>query len=201
MIRARLSWAALPYMAVAAGMIFLRSAWAALIGFHLAMLPLLLPGRQTPPLPLASVSLRRLLPVALTGLVAGLLAWLLWPWLRLPPDLSVRLALGGSSGWLIVAYFSLANPVLEEFYWRGRLGSASSILQPVDFLYAGYHLLVVGLFLSPAWNLAIFVILVAVSWAWRQLTRRFQSLLPAVLCHMLADFSLILVVAQKAIHL
>ena len=75
MLSPRLAWVVLPYCAVLFGMLILRSAWGALIGFHLALLPLLLPRRQrTHPL-FTPVSWQILLPIALAGLLAGLGLW------------------------------------------------------------------------------------------------------------------------------
>lgn len=176
-----------------------------MIGFHLALFPLLLPAppRKTHPL-LAPVSWRLLLPFALTGLSAGIGLWILWPWLGIAEDFPARITALGlvKTGWLpFVMYFSTVNPFLEEIYWRGRLGSDSIFPRPVDFLYAGYHLLIVSLFVRAPWVVFSFVLLVLVSWLWRQISHRTGSLLPAALFHLLADFSLLMVIFTKAVSL
>ncbi len=179
----------------------LRSAWGALIGFHLALAPLLLSNRErTHPL-LAPVSLRILLPVAFTGLLAGLGLWIAWPLTGIPADYPARIVALGLRGdnWLpFIAYFTLVNPFLEEIYWRGIFGSDSRLPQPVDFLFAGYHVIIMALFASPLWSLIGFLILAGAGWLWRQVSRHAKSLLPAALFHMLADFSILVVLYLKA---
>jgi membrane protease YdiL (CAAX protease family) len=201
MLNPRLAWAILPYCGVCFGMLTLRSAWGALIGFHLGLLPLLLSQRKrTHPL-LAPVSPRILLPVALTGLAAGLGLWLAWPLAGIPADYPARVAALGlrENTWPpFIAYFTLVNPWLEETYWRGILGSDSRWLQPVDFLFAGFHIVIMALFAAPAWTLLGFSILTGAGWLWRQAARRANSLLPAALFHLLADFSILVVLYLKA---
>jgi hypothetical protein len=198
----RLGWAILPYLAVFLGMMTLRSAWGALVGFHLTLLPHLVAHRQIfSPRFLAPVSKSILLPVAVAGLSAGLGLWLTWPYAGLPADFSARVSALGLSGsaWLpFIAYFTLVNPWLEEACWRDVLGSPLPYPAPVDFLFSGYHLIILGLFVSPAWMLVAFVILAAASWFWRQVSRYTGSLMPAVLSHMLADFSILMVLYFKS---
>ena len=202
MDKTRLWWAILPYLAVFFGMMILRSAWGALIGFHLTLLPLLITRRQIiSPRFLSPVSMKLLLPVAATGLSAGLGLWLLWPSVGIPADFPARLAALGLSGLIwpfFIAYFTLVNPWLEEAYWRDVLASSSAYPALVDFLFAGYHLIILGLFVSPAWMLFAFVILTAAGWSWRQVSRYTGSLLPAALSHLLADFSILMVLYLKA---
>jgi hypothetical protein len=198
----RLGWVILPYLAVFLGMMIWRSAWAALVGFHLALLPLLIARRQMiSPRFLAPVPKRILLPVAAAGLSAGLGLWLIWSSAGLSADYSARVAALGLSGfiWLsFIAYFTLVNPWLEEVYWRDLLTSPSPYPALVDFLFAGYHLIILSLFVNPAWMLLAFVILAMASWLWRQVSRYTGSLMPAVLSHMLADFSILMVLYFKS---
>ena len=198
----RLGWVILPYLAVFLGMITLRSAWSALIGFHLTLLPLLVTHRQTiSPRFHAPVSKGILLPVAVDGLFAGLGLWLIWSFAGLPADFPARVAALGLSGpiWLpFIVYFTLVNPWLEEAYWREVLTSPSSYLAPIDFLFAGYHLIILSLFVSPVWMVFAFAILSVASWSWRQVSRYTGSLMPAVLSHMLADFSILMVLYFKS---
>lgn len=182
-------------------MMTLRSAWGALIGFHLALLPLLLSNRRQTRLLLAPVSMRFLLPFALLGLAAGLGLWLAWPLTGIPADYPAHVeALGlRRETWLpFIAYFTLVNPFLEETYWRGILGSDSRLPQPVDFLFAGYHVVIMALFATPLWVFIGFLILAGAGWLWRQAVCWASSLLPAALFHMLADFSILVVLYLKA---
>lgn len=192
----------LPYAAVYVGMVTLQSAWGALLGFHLALLPALTRNWAQAPLRLLPVSWRLTTLVALTGLVAGLGLWWLWPSLGIQADYPARVAALGLSGfiWLpFMAYFTLVNPLLEEAYWRGLLGSPSYFLRPVDFLFAGYHLLILALFVHWPFLLLAVGILALASWFWRQVSRSTGSLLPVVLAHALADLSILVVLYLKAI--
>lgn len=196
----RFAWVILPYFAIFFGMLTLRSAWGALIGFHLGLLPLLLTNREWMRLLLAPVSMRFLIPFALLGLTAGLGLWLAWPLTDIPPDYPARVESLGlrEDTWLpFIAYFILVNPFLEEIYWRGILGSDSRLPQPVDFLFAGYHLVILALFVTPLWVLIGFFILAGAGWLWRQVSRRANSLLPAALFHALADLSILGVLYLK----
>lgn len=199
----RFAWVILPYLAVVFGILTLQSAWGALIGFHLALAPLLLSNRTRIWLLLAPVSMRFLLPFALLGLMAGFGLWLAWPLTGIPADYPARVESLGLHGetWLpFIAYFTIINPFLEEPYWRGILGSNSRLPQPVDFLFAGYHVFILALFASPLWVLVGFLILAGAGWLWRQAARHTNSLLPAVLFHALADFSILLVLYLKAME-
>jgi len=197
-----LGWVVLAYLAVFLGLFLLRNAWCALVGFHLTLLPLLAPRwRMILPRFLAPVSIRILLPVAAAGLSAGLGLWLVWPYAGIPADYPARVAALGLTGaiWLpFIAYFTLVNPFLEEACWRDALASPSPWPAPVDFLFAGYHLIILAPFARPVWMLAAFVLLAIAGWLWRWVSRYTDSLMPAALSHMLADFSILLVLYVKS---
>ncbi len=197
-----LGWVILPYLTVWAGMSLWSSAWGALIGFHLTLLPVILPEWRTLPTRFRPpVSKKWLLPVALTGLLAGLGLWLIWPWAGLSTGYSAGVAALGLTGfiWLPFSfYFTLINPWLEEAYWRQAFTSPSRWPAPVDFLFAGYHLFILRLFVSLPWQALAFGILVLAGWFWRQVSRYTGSLLPAALSHLLADGSILLVLYLKA---
>lgn len=191
----------LPYLAVFAGMSLLGNAWGALAGFYLSLLPLLLAEADQVRRFFTPVSFRILLPIALAGLAGGLGLWLVWPMAGLPPDFPARLERLGlrCADWpLFLACFALLNPFLEEWYWRGALGSNLPLPQPVDFLYAGYHVSILALFAAPGWVLVAFLLLAGAGWFWRQTVRMTGSLLPAALSHLLADASILIVLHWKA---
>lgn len=197
----RWGWVLLPYLAVFAGMTLLENAWVALIGFHLSLLPLLLAQAGQVRRFFIPVSFRLLLPVSLAGLAGGLGLWLVWPLAGLPLDFPAqveRLGLRCADWPLFLACFALLNPFLEEWYWRGALGSDSPRPQPVDFLYAGYHISILARFAAPGWVLIGFLLLAGAGWFWRQTARLTGSLLPAALSHLLADASLLIVLYWKA---
>ena len=83
------------------------------------------------------------------------------------------------------------NPVLEEWYWRGVLGSPSRMPTPNDAAFAGYHVLVLAVFVPWPWALAVAVVLVGAAWLWRQLVARHGGLVIPVVTHAVADLSVI----------
>jgi membrane protease YdiL (CAAX protease family) len=196
-------WVLVPYLCVFFGMLMWRSAWGALIGFHVGLLPVLLPRwRGIYPKFLSPVSKKTLIFIAQTGILGGLGLWLLWPYTGISSGFPAQLAALGLSGWVwlpFIVYFTLVNPWLEEAYWRNALDSSSRYPAPVDFLFAGYHLIILCLFVNLAWMLFAFVVLVMAGWFWRQVSRYTGSLLPAVFSHMLADLSLLIVLRGFAV--
>jgi membrane protease YdiL (CAAX protease family) len=196
-------WVILPYLFVFLGIISLRSAWGALIGFHFGLLPvLILRWRTLSSLFFIGVSKNMLLCAALFGLSAGTGFWLIWPYTGLLSGFSDKLAAIGLSGrvWVpFILYFALVNPWLEEAYWRNVFGSPSRYPTVADFLFAGYHLIIINMFAGLAWIVFAFVVLVLAGWFWRQISRYTGSLLPAVFSHMLADLSLLVVIYNFSI--
>ncbi len=132
------------------------------------------------------------------GFGGGVVLYLLAPLagidsLMIGPVLS-RLGLQGGSWLLFVFYHSLVNPWFEEVFWRGRLGCDHK--RPVlnDVFFAGYHILVLVLFLDWIWILLAAVILTLAGWLWRQMRQQRQGLLLPVISHMSADASIMAVV-------
>jgi hypothetical protein len=159
-----------PYLAVLLGMVVLHNAWLAVLLYH-ALILVTAKGHWR---------LTRLrqgwhavgwLGIALSA-AAGPLIYFMWPWIG-----GEGIALGG---WLesyglsrrafliLLPYFSLAHPVLEELHWSAlrRDGEFPPWLAHIAF--AGYHLVVLGTLVSPVWLPIVFVTLSMSSclWAW-----------------------------------
>jgi len=191
----------LPYLAVGLGMFWFRNAWAALLGFHLAIiLSLLIAGSSVPLRTLFQSTNFRwvLLSLAFSG-SGGLILYLFWSTLGITSDLSGHVGSLGlnSSNWIaFIAYFSLVNPFIEEYFWRGYLGSPAKGPYLSDFIYAGFHaLILVGN--VPAGSIVFsLIVLVLAGWFWRQVARQDNGLLAPVLGHIAVDFT-ILVVAYR----
>ncbi len=189
----------LPYLAVWLGLFFFKSAWLALVGFHIAILLSLLTLRSTLPLEILfkSKSVRWILFSVLFCSTSGVGLYFLWDVFGVTSDLPDQLqALGlNSISWFpFIAYFSLVNPFVEEYFWRGVLGSATKKLYVGDLIYASYHAMILWGRVHPFFILFAVIILVSAGWLWRQMLRKDNGLLAAVLGHMAADFSILLTI-------
>jgi hypothetical protein len=190
----------LPYIAVVAGVHLFNNAWLALLGFHASILIMLAIVRPNIPVSVLfkSKSPKWILISVLVCSTSGIGLYLLWNMFAIAPDLPAQLGtmgLSSSTSWLaFIAYFSLVNPLIEEYFWRGYLGSNSKKLYLGDAVYAGYHALVLWGKVHPLIILLALMILTSVGWFWRQISREDEGLLAAVLGHMAADFSILFAV-------
>jgi membrane protease YdiL (CAAX protease family) len=191
--------AILPYLAVAIGLFWVRHAFLTLLGFHLAILFSLRLGKAAVPLDifLKSKDVRWVILSILFCGSSGISLYFLWSYFGLTDDLSGQMAALGltRSTWTpFITYFVLVNPLLEEYFWRGFLGSPTRGLYPSDFLYAGFHGLILMNRIQPGAVLYSLAVLVLAGWFWRQLARANQGLLAPVLGHMAADLTLLVAV-------
>jgi membrane protease YdiL (CAAX protease family) len=95
---------------------------------------------------------------------------------------------------VFIAYFSLVNPFIEEYFWRGVLGDNSKKPTLGDFIYAGYHTIILWGKVNPFSILFAVTILTSAGWLWRQIAREDDGLLAPVLGHMAADFTILLTI-------
>ena len=152
-----------------------------------------------------SVSLKSLL----TGFDGKTLLWLsilclsvwplllyMWPILSLPDmNLSYQLQEWGFTGhWVIVfiLYSISIHPILEETFWRELMPDHFIS----DILFAGFHVLVMVLFLKPVWVLVGFFTLVIASTLWRSCKTRLEGILVPVLSHAVADLAIVIAVVM-----
>jgi membrane protease YdiL (CAAX protease family) len=189
------------YLAVWAGLFLFKSAWLTLIAFHVFILIALVVIRPRTPINslFKSNSLKLVLISLLVCSTSGIGLYFFWNQLGVAPNLPAQLKSFGlnSSSWVpFIAYFSLVNPFIEEYFWRGVLGSDTKKLSLVDPAYAGYHVLILLGKVHPVSIFLAFAILVSAGWLWRQISRESGGLLAAVLGHMIADFSILMVVFQ-----
>ncbi|MBE0681943.1 MAG: CPBP family intramembrane metalloprotease [Anaerolineales bacterium] len=187
------------YLAVWAGLFLFRSAWAALLGFHAAILLALAVVRPAIPINILfkSKSSKRILYSVLFCSTSGIGLYFLWNMFGIADDLPAQLESIGltSSSWpSFIAYFSLVNPWLEEYYWRGVLGSDVKNVHIIDPVYSGYHALVLWGKVHPLSILFAVIIITSAGWLWRQMVRSNRGLLAAVFGHMAADFSILLTI-------
>ncbi len=189
----------LAYLAVGVGIFLFHSAWGALAGFHAAVLLLLLIARPNIPIAVLLKSTKIkwiLLSILLCG-SSGVGLYYLWGIFGFADDLSSQVqALGlTSSTWIpFIAYFTLVNPFVEEYFWRGYLGSDTKMPHVSDFVYSGFHALVlVGKVQTGSVVFGLSMLALA-GWFWRQVAREDRGLLASVLGHMAADFTILLAV-------
>ena len=194
----------LPYLAVGIGLFWFKNAWAALLGFHLAILLSVLLGRSRVPIRILFQSHRLRwigLSLFLSGSV-GIFLYFFWSVFGVASDLSTHVAALGlnSSNWILfITYFSLVNPFMEEYFWRGYLGSSTKRLYLSDFIYAGFHAMILAGSLPVTSIVTSLTILVLAGWFWRQLAREDSGLLAPVLGHMAADFAILVTIYRMSL--
>ena len=189
----------LAYLAVAFGLFSFHSAWGALLGFHAAILASLFIAKPNIPVKVLfkSTNIKWIIPSIVLCGSSGVALYFLWRYFGVSDDLSAQLtALGlNVSDWLLfIAYFASINPFVEEYFWRGYLGSPSKSPQISDFLYAGYHALILINKAQTGLILLAVMLLALAGWFWRQIAREDQGLLAPVLSHMAADFTILMAV-------
>lgn len=189
----------MPYLAVWLGLYIFHSGWIAIFLYHAVIIALVTmakawPGREAfrTNTPMWKIAL-----FGLAGCSAGVLVYFLWPFLNFSSSLGEVLLRWGltPNAWpFFIAYSALVNPWLEEIYWRGWLGSAAKRLILHDFIFGGFHLVVLAPFLSLFWLTIALLALTFSGWIWRQVDRVEKSMLATSLFHMAADVSILLVV-------
>ena len=118
----------LPYLAVGIGLFWVHNAWITLLGFHLGILISLFLAKPKLPINILLKSNHIqwvVLSILLCG-SSGVSLYLLRPSFGIVSDLPAQLESFGLTRalWpLFIAYFVLVNPLLEEYFWRGYLGS------------------------------------------------------------------------------
>ncbi|MFT3890429.1 MAG: CPBP family intramembrane metalloprotease [Anaerolineales bacterium] len=195
---------AMAYLAVGLGLFLFHNAFSALMGFHIAIILSLLIAKPKVPLSILwkSTNIKwTLLSILLCG-SSGVMLYFTWD--RFGPVSDLHSQVKGfdlnSSTWIpFIVYFTLVNPFVEEYFWRGYLGSDTKSLHISDFLYSGFHGLILFGKVRPSSILLSLTLLVLVGWFWRQLYREDKGLLAPVLGHMAADFTILLAVYNMTV--
>ncbi len=193
------------YAAIYLGIFYLQNAWAALLGFHFSLIAGILLSKPT--FPVSALFKGKITKWSIASLLicgmSGILLYFLWDYFKIFPNLPNELAslgLSNTTEWMLfIAYFTGINPFIEEYFWRGHLGSDAKGFHYIDFLYAGYHLLVLYGKVHPFSMIFAFVVLSLAGWFWRQIAREGKGLLIPVLGHALADFTILMAVYMKSV--
>lgn len=193
------------YLTIAIGLFWVRSAWAALLGFHVAIISSLLLARPNIPISFL-LRIQEIKWVVLSILLcgsSGISLYFLWSYFGIAVDLSAQLKAIGltASTWpSFIAYFVLVNPFVEEYFWRGFLGSTIQSVSVYDAIYAGYHVLILIGKVHYASIVFAFALLTLASWFWRQITYKGGGLLAPVLGHMAADLTVLWTISWMSSH-
>lgn len=190
---------ALIYLAVGIGIFLFHNAWGALVGFHLAIIFSLLIAKPNIPITVLFKSTNFkwiLISILLCG-SSGVSLYFLWDKFGPANNLTTQVkALGlNSTTWLpFIAYFVLVNPFVEEYFWRGYLGSQTKGPHVSDFLYAGFHALILINKMQTYSIIFAVISLTLAGWLWRQIAREDHGLLAPLLGHMAADLTILMAV-------
>jgi hypothetical protein len=181
-----------PYIAVLVFWCLLSSAWLAVLAYHAQILFWLRAGQSERRRP----ARRRRLLLALPATLVGPLLYGLLPCMTdtaLPAWLANH-HLSGLSFALMIPYFGLVHPLLEQRHWA-PLRESTPLAHP---LFAGYHILVLHSLLALPWLLVCFAVLTGASVAWQQMARRSGSLAGPVASHVLADVGVVVAAWLRA---
>jgi hypothetical protein len=194
----------LPYLAVAIGIFWVRNALVALLSFHIAIILSILLARSqvSVSILLKSKDIRWVILNLLVCGSSGVSLYFFWSYFEVIGDISAHIESFGltSATWpIFITYFVLVNPLVEEYFWRGYLGSPTRHLHPSDFLYAGFHGLILMGKIQTAAILCSLIVLVLAGWFWRQIARADDGLLAPVLGHMAADFTILMAIYLRSV--
>ena len=201
-----MKWVApiLVYLVVGLGLFIFHNAWIALLAFHFAIIASLFfakPNVSVSVLFKSKSFLWVILSVLLCG-SSGLTLYFFWDYFGVARDISQQVESFGlnTSTWVgFILFFTLVNPWVEEFFWRGYLGSPTRGLHISDFLYSGFHALILIGKVQISAIIYTVTVLVLAGWFWRQMMRQNGGLLAPVLGHMAADLTILLAIYWKVL--
>lgn len=186
-----------PYLAVIVFWCVLRNAWLSILAYHAQILfwsrrDLERVGRGW--------DTRLFLLFALPCVLAGPAVYSLAPVMctRMPISQWFRaFGLTGVGLTLMIPYFGVVHPLLEQAHWRGirQHGWAAHVA------FGGYHVMVLMSLLPMTWTLFCFGVLWAASAAWHHVQCRTRSGLLVPCCaQVIADLGIVLAAWLRAGH-
>lgn len=193
----RFSASLVPYVAVLVGMYLFQSAWLAVFLYHTGIL-IFLACRKPEGLwrrVWTGANSPMVVPGILVGAMAAPVVYFMWPWFAasesILPEWMQQYGLTGWSWFLLMPYFSIIHPVLEEIHWRGISLPQSSGICWEDLLFAGYHVLVLFQLMYWPWLFLVFGVLVGSSVFWRSAHKRSGGCGLPILTHAVADIAVV----------
>jgi len=196
-IRLKYYTALIPYITVLFGLHIFKSAWAAILLYHFAIFIVILATERF-------MLFKRIsrgwnwkigLPLGILSALGGLALYYFWPVVGIQypelPEILGEYGLRGYSWRIFMVYYCVETPILEEVFWRGHLLAPGRYPSAPDFLFAGYHIIVLILFLKPLPVAAVFIALVLTAWIWRILALKFDGLAIPFVSHLVAGVGVI----------
>ncbi len=189
----------IPYVTIGIGLLVFHNAWLAILGYHAGMIAIISCSgtRITPQKAFRGRGYGIPLIGALAGACAGILLYVLWPYLGLAGGINAyvrSIGLNERTWPAFLTYFIIMNPLIEEYYWRGYLASAGKGIVLNDLVFSGYHLIVAAGRMHAVWLIVLFVALTTGAWFWRQMNRFNGGLLASTVSHITADTTVILTI-------
>jgi membrane protease YdiL (CAAX protease family) len=196
-LRSKNVTALIPYITILFGLNILKNAWVAILLYHAAILIVLMRNNNRWHFKrlLRGWNWRIGIPLSIASISSGLVLYYVWPLVSIDgSELSVILGdygLSGSSWIIFMIYYCIGTPILEEVFWRGYLLTPGRYPSGPDILFAGYHILVLILFLKPLPIIAVFLSLVIVAWIWRMVAIKLNGLAIPFVSHLVAGIGVI----------
>lgn len=193
--------AIIPYITTYIGLYVFFNAWLALLAYHFVIIIVLIKRNQT----LSNINYfieNKKILVSSLILILFILPLLLvtWDFIKIADlDLSYMLTkfhLDGFSFVVFIIYFFSINPILEELYWRIIItyNKNTKVDFLFDFLFAGFHILILILFVKITFVIVSFIALAIAGMTWRYIVRRYQDYVTIFVTHAVADLLIILAI-------
>ena len=188
--------ASAPYFAVLLGLYVFRSGWISIFLYHIQIVIYsCIFKKDLKKILFAGFSLKYFLLFVFPLLLFGPVLYRLFPHI-ITYDTSFQewlynYGLDHRSYIMLIPYFCIVHPVLEEIHW-GKFRDNKDQHWTMHFLFAGYHILVLGKILSLPWILLSFSALVLISCVWTALYNNLKGGLVPLVSHTVADVATIL---------
>jgi hypothetical protein len=186
-----------PYLAVLIGMHLFRSAWLAILLYHAGILAFLVCRRPAGLWRRMWFGMKN--PLLFPGLVVCAMAapvvYFMWPWFAasetILPEWLATYGLAGRAWLLLIPYFSIVHPALEEVHWQAISPKRRKGLCWQDVLFAGYHVVALFQLIKAPWLFLVFTVLAGSSVFWRWAADRFGGYGLPILTHAAADAAVV----------